>query len=322
MSETRATVLVPTHEHGELLGYAVDSVLRQTVGAIEVFIVLDGATPATVAAAERASQADERVRLFSFDKGERHGEAHRHVALQEATGRIVCYQSDDDLWAPDHVEYMEGLLVDADFAHSHAAVVLPGGEPYLRYVGDLGGRWFRDRLRSGANLFPLGVAAHTLEAYRALEVGWSPAPPTLPTDVHMWQKFLMTRGLKFNAGGRITALHFPTRRRVQVGHQERVEELREWHDRLSGPGAWDTLRAGLYESLPLDAALAFRLAYEEGHASSPAASTQVRMEMLEAKLERVQGSIAYRAARRLASLPIIGRVSRWAGRALARRGDR
>jgi hypothetical protein len=217
---------------------------------------------------------------------------------------------------------MEGLLAEADFAHSHAAVVLPGREPYLRYVGNLGSRWFRDRMRSGKNFFPLAVAGHTLEAYRKLKTGWSPAPPALPTDTHMWQKFVTTRGLKFNAGGQVTAMHFPTAKRGEVGYEERLEELRKWHDRLTVPGAWDTLRAGLYGSLPLDAALALRLAYDEGQASAPAASAQARVEMLETELQRVQDSVGYRAARRLASLPVIGRVSRWAGRALARRGDR
>jgi hypothetical protein len=57
------------------------------------------------------------VRFFDFPKGERLGEAHRHVALQEPRGRIVTYLSDDDLLLPSHVAEMSRLLVDANFAH-------------------------------------------------------------------------------------------------------------------------------------------------------------------------------------------------------------
>ena len=63
MGDPTATVLVPTHEHGPLLTVAVGSALRQSVEAIEVFIVCDGATEDTLNAAEALREADDRVRL-------------------------------------------------------------------------------------------------------------------------------------------------------------------------------------------------------------------------------------------------------------------
>ena len=57
MSDTTATVLVPTHEHGGLLMLSVRSALEQSVDAIEVFIVCDGATEDTLDAAEELRQS-------------------------------------------------------------------------------------------------------------------------------------------------------------------------------------------------------------------------------------------------------------------------
>jgi len=105
-----ATVLIPTYNHAPTLLHSTRSALAQTVREIEVFIVGDGMSPDTAAAADELERADPRVRVFRFPKGPRHGEIHRHAALFEARGAIVCYLSDDDLWLPNHVKVIEELL--------------------------------------------------------------------------------------------------------------------------------------------------------------------------------------------------------------------
>ena len=93
---TLATVLIPTYNHGSLLRYSVASALRQTVRDLEIFIVGDGVPDATREIVAEL-QHDPRVRFFDNPKGPRHGELHRHAALRQASGEIVCYLSDDDL---------------------------------------------------------------------------------------------------------------------------------------------------------------------------------------------------------------------------------
>lgn len=350
----RATILVPTHEHGSLLRLAVASALAQSVHEIEVFIVLDGPDPETTRVAEGLAEDDPRVRLFPNEKGERHGEAHRHAALQEARGRIVCYLSDDDLWFPDHVAYLDSLLVTADFAHSLTMAPDLEGDVHLPYICDVTDPWYRERMRRGTNFIPFSAAGHTLRAYRHLPVGWSPAPATTYTDLHMWQKFIEAPGIRLRSGGRPTVLHFPSPHRREVDTSRRLTELEAWSSQLRNAVARDDLRmragdmllalAATFERQRFETQVALdenssRLAEAEERAAemreSRDAAEQKATDMLErhAEAERradelaaesaaIRGSVAYRASRRLAGMPVIGRVGRWVGMAISRRADR
>src|SRR5436190_15123271 len=65
---------------------------------------------------------------FSISRKRRvNGESHRDGVLRQARGRIVCYQADDDLWLPGHLQDMQAALEDADFAGAmHVNVELDG----------------------------------------------------------------------------------------------------------------------------------------------------------------------------------------------------
>src|ERR1700736_2265106 len=111
----RASVLIPTHEHAATIPFAVASVQSQAGGDIEILIVGDGVSDDLRAVIKRLRADDPRIKFFDFQKGPRHGEIHRDAVLRQARGRIVCYQSDDDLWLPNHLEDLEAALEHADF---------------------------------------------------------------------------------------------------------------------------------------------------------------------------------------------------------------
>ncbi len=82
---------------------------------LELLIVGDGMPAEAAAVARELAASTSSVRLFEFDKGERHGEAHRHTVITEqARGEYVFYLSDDDLLLPDHVETMLARCSTAD----------------------------------------------------------------------------------------------------------------------------------------------------------------------------------------------------------------
>ena len=159
----------------------------------------DGVPAVTREVMDELTRSDSRVRFFDNPKGPRHGELHRHAALQDARGEIVCYLADDDLWRPGHVEEMRRLLAEADFAHSLPFWIdADGGLHHLRI--DLGLAYYRELLLGGENRIPLSCGAHTMALYRRLPAGWRTTPENTFTDLYMWQQILAVRGCRAVSG--------------------------------------------------------------------------------------------------------------------------
>jgi GalNAc5-diNAcBac-PP-undecaprenol beta-1,3-glucosyltransferase len=242
-----ATILIPTHDHAALLPYAMRSALGQTA-SIELFVIGDGVGDDTRQALA-PFLSDPRVRFFDYPKGERLGEAHRHIALQEAAGELVTYLSDDDILLPDHVTAMQQLLADADFAHPAPAWIDPDGQ--LEYVPfDASREDCRTLLMLGdENSIGLTGTSHTLALYRRLPRGWHPAPVGMYTDWHMWRQIFSVPGLVARTGHRLTYLHFPSPIRSEFSMAERVDELARWAADAQEPGFEAGLAASLNDAI-------------------------------------------------------------------------
>jgi Glycosyl transferase family 2 len=251
-----ATIVVPTHDHGPTLRFALASALAQTVEDIEVLVIGDGVPDVTREIVDELSRRDERVRFFDHPKGPRHGEPYRHEALGEARGDIVCYLCDDDLWLPQHVELVREALEGADFVATHPVHVTPEGE-LLCWPADLSRPWFRQQMLSGAaNFVPLSAAGHTLELYRRLPVGWSAAPTSTFTDIFMWQKILRLPGVRARSVYRPTVMHFPSSHRRGWAPDARAAEIEPWAERVADPASRQQLTADLLERVLSRAAAA------------------------------------------------------------------
>ena len=237
---TDATILIPTHRHAALLPYSLRSALAQEGVSVEVFVVGDGVEDDTRAALE-PFLSDPRVRFFDFPKGQRNGELHRHEALQEASGRVVCYLSDDDLLLSDHVAEMARLLEDSDLVHSAPLSVMPNGSLQYGPIDIARPEFQALLLRGGWNKISLTGAAHTFHAYRRLPHGWRPAPPDVWSDLYMWQQFLGLPGFRGRTGTRLTHLHLADQDRWDVPVAERVAELERWWSQIQQPGFSDEL---------------------------------------------------------------------------------
>jgi GalNAc5-diNAcBac-PP-undecaprenol beta-1,3-glucosyltransferase len=279
-----ATVICPTFDHGPTLRHSLASALAQTVEDLEVFIVGDGVPDVTREIVGELSSCDTRVRFFDNPKGERHGERHRHHAIQESGSDLILYLSDDDLWLPQHVETLIAGLGEADWAHTISAWLLPGGQVGVNIL-DLADTFYRDWMFRVPHPPSPGLSqtGHTRALYDALPLGWNPAPPELPTDVHMWRQILALDWVRPRSVPAFTAISFPSPARQGWGPEERAEELGRW-----AAGIADEAGRSALERQVL-AMFAQRAAWEEKHAT-------LERQALEAELGR--GSLARALGRR------------------------
>jgi glycosyltransferase involved in cell wall biosynthesis len=224
----QATIIIPTHDHRDMILRAIASIKRQTLQDFEVFVIGDGVPDETRMLMTKACEEDKRFRFFDYPKGQRTGETYRNRALQEANGEIVCYLADDDLWLPNHLEAMLRASEDADFFHSLHAGVNPDGSMFF-FPSNLNDNTVRSLMcHTTANRFGLSFCGHTLSAYHALPSGWHTAPEGVPTDLHMWRQFLLQETVRARTVFRVTALGFAAPLRMGWSLDQRLEELDRW----------------------------------------------------------------------------------------------
>ncbi|WP_346894525.1 glycosyltransferase family 2 protein [uncultured Roseibium sp.] len=246
------TIILAVHRPPLLLPFAIESALRQTVQDFELFIVCDGAPDETVKLAETYAAGDARITVYPFPKGQRHGEAHRDTALKDARSIYVAHLADDDIWLPNHLSELELLLKTCDFGNLLHADVHPDGRINV-HTGSLGDTATRDRMiRERWNFFGPSSAGYRLDAYRALPVGWSPAPEDVWTDLHMWRKFLSRDGLTSDTRYSVQCIKLPDSIRQKMTLAERLEETKSLVEKYASVRAQQEFQTVCF-SLILDA---------------------------------------------------------------------
>jgi glycosyltransferase involved in cell wall biosynthesis len=254
---SRASVLIPTHEHPSTLPFAVASVQAQGVEDIEILIVGDGVSDETRAIVADLRDKDSRILFFDFPKGPRHGEIHRDAVLRQAQGDIVYYQCDDDLWLPDHLLAMERALEQADFVGAmHVDVDVDDQvvgyyfdlersgftTPWLGWVPNRFGAWSSDG-------FGLQCAAHRLDAYLRLPEGWATTAEGFPPSQTMWHKFFRQSWCRIRFLQRPVSLHFSGPDRINWTAARHAAELQRWLQLISEPAGLISMYQALLKNL-------------------------------------------------------------------------
>jgi glycosyltransferase involved in cell wall biosynthesis len=93
------SVVIPTFNHQTFISAAVESALAQTLRPLEVIVVDDGSTDATV---EILAPYLSRIRLVR--QPNQGVSAARNVGAGRATGEVLAFLDADDLWLPGKLE--------------------------------------------------------------------------------------------------------------------------------------------------------------------------------------------------------------------------
>ncbi len=99
------SIITATYNRSNVLCYAIDSVLRQTVTDWELLVIGDACTDDTEQIV--AAIGDPRVRFFNLEKnvGEQSGPNNAGVRL--AHGKSLAFLNHDDLWEVVYTDLCE-----------------------------------------------------------------------------------------------------------------------------------------------------------------------------------------------------------------------
>lgn len=95
------SVIVPTIRRPGLIRRAIDSVRAQTLGDLEIIVVIDGPDPATAAVLDTMDEP--RLRVLQNPSPLGPGGV-RNAGAAIATGEWLAFLDDDDEWLPDKLE--------------------------------------------------------------------------------------------------------------------------------------------------------------------------------------------------------------------------
>ena len=96
------TIIVPTHNRGNLISPTIKSILEQTYTKIEVIVVDDHSTDNTEENILEFVQQNNHIHYF---KSERYGAcAARNLGLSKSNGEFIQFFDDDDIMLPNHIE--------------------------------------------------------------------------------------------------------------------------------------------------------------------------------------------------------------------------
>lgn len=140
----RVSVILPAWNREALVGRAIESVLAQTMGDLELIVVDDASTDGTAAAVEAHAARDPRVRLVR-SPGNLGGGGARNLGVAHARSGLIAFQDSDDRWLPEKLERQLAALAAEPGAALCYCGSLYWGEARTYYIPEPGfGRFSGD----------------------------------------------------------------------------------------------------------------------------------------------------------------------------------
>lgn len=125
------SIVVPTHNNEATVLRTLNSLLEQTLQDIEVLIVDDASSDATVSLCQDAARADERIRVIPLEDNMTALQT-RRIGVEHARGGFVMFCDSDDELVPQAVEEASATAVSGgyDVVHFGTSIVSATGSKH------------------------------------------------------------------------------------------------------------------------------------------------------------------------------------------------
>jgi len=125
MKSMPVSVVIPVRNGEQTIGYAIASVLEQTMPDLEIIVVDDASTDGTAEVV--SSIRDPRLKLLRSERNIREAAA-RNLGMRNAKGKWIAFLDADDEWVPERIEnLLRAAGDDGDcFVGDRGAVCVPG----------------------------------------------------------------------------------------------------------------------------------------------------------------------------------------------------
>lgn len=127
------SVIVPAHNCGDYLGDALGSLVAQTLSDIEIIVVDDGSSDATLSIAEQFAGSDPRVRVIHNPTPSGRPAFARNMGLRHAAGAYIAFLDADDIALPTRL-----ASAVAAITRSGASLAFADFVRFTRDTGDEG----------------------------------------------------------------------------------------------------------------------------------------------------------------------------------------
>lgn len=98
------SVVIPTFNRCDLLAHALSSVASQTARPHEIVVVDDGSTDATQEVLRDFAEQHPEIKMVQLRQQNLGPSAARNNGMRAATGELIAFLDDDDIWLPQKTE--------------------------------------------------------------------------------------------------------------------------------------------------------------------------------------------------------------------------
>ncbi len=228
MPAPHVSVVLPTCNRRALLGRAIESVLGQSAGDLELIVVDDGSTDGTPDWI--SGLADPRIRLACLPRN-RGQAAARNEGIRLARGAWLGFQDSDDEWLPGKLDRQLAAAArrpDAALVYCDLLRVPVRGAPYVLRAPELAPRRLFDRRASGYAPYGIGIQSCLIRREIASRMGGFDEEMRCFEDLDLLLRFLraghaavrvpeaLVRYHETDGVSRVSAREYAARRRLLI----------------------------------------------------------------------------------------------------------